>query len=157
MIGTINPNHHARILANNEQYVHWLAPLDMSELEELIASSPYTRQIGGGDGVLIGFRSDSPQQSIYLTWLRDKFDAFVYIDRVIIGETAQGQGYGRALYEDFEAYAREHGFTRMVCEVNTIPDNPGSHKFHHQMGFTSCGEIDKENSSNRVRFYEKLL
>jgi hypothetical protein len=106
---------------------------------------------------LIGFRADSSYQSDNLTWLRDKFDDFVYIDRVIIGENAQGQGYGRKLYEAYETYAREHNIPRMVCEVNTIPDNPGSHIFHLHLGFQPCGEIEMKNGTKRVRYYEKLL
>ena len=76
---------------------------------------------------------------------------------MIIGENAQGQGYGRKLYDDFEAYAREHNIPRMVCEVNTIPDNPVSHKFHHSLGFVPCGEVEMYNGAKRVRYYEKLL
>ena len=157
MISYVSSDHLPTILANIERFVHWLAPLDMEGLKNLIAVASYVRQIGDGDGVLIGFRSDSPYQSGNLSWLRDKFDDFVYIDRVIIGENAQGQGYGRKLYDDFEAYAREHNIPRMVCEVNTIPDNPVSHKFHHSLGFVPCGEVEMYNGAKRVRYYEKLL
>jgi len=153
----VKSEHFATILANNEQFVHWLAPLDMPGLEKLISEARYVRQIGDGAGVLIGFTSDSPKQSDNLTWLRNAFDNFVYIDRVIIGETAQGRGYGRALYDDFEAFARENNYVRMVCEVNTVPDNPTSHKFHSSLGFRPCGEMEMQGGKKRVRYYEKLL
>ena len=157
MIDYVKSDHLPTILANNEQYVHWLAPLDMEGLEKLISEARYVRQIGDGTGVLIGFTSDSAKQSENLSWLRKAFDNFVYIDRVIIGETAQGKGYGRALYEDFEAFARENNYARMVCEVNTIPNNPVSHKFHTTLGFEPCGEMDMAKGKKRVRYYEKLL
>lgn len=157
MIDYIHTDHLPKILANNERFVHWLSPLDMTELETLIAASNYARQIAGGEGVLIGFRADSPHQSENLSWLRSRFDDFVYIDRVIIGESAHGQGFGRLLYEDYEGYARENGFSRMVCEVNTVPDNPGSHKFHRRLGFKPCGEMDMNEGAKQVRYYEKLL
>lgn len=157
MIETVKAEHLSTILANNEQYVHWLAPLDMEDLEKLISEAQHVRQIADGAGVLIGFTSDSPQQSDYLTWLRNAFDDFVYIDRVIIGESLQRQGAGRALYEDFEAFAHENKYRRMVCEVNTIPDNPGSHKFHSKLGFVPCGEMEMNGGRKRVRYYEKLL
>jgi predicted GNAT superfamily acetyltransferase len=157
MIGYITQDHLPTILANNERFVHWLAPLDLTGLEKLLAASSYARQIDSGNGVLIGFRSDSPYQNDNLTWLRKKFDSFVYIDRVIIGEKAQGKGYGRALYEDYEDFARENNIPRMVCEVNTTPDNPGSHEFHLKLGFKPCGEMDMLNGAKRVRYYEKLL
>jgi predicted GNAT superfamily acetyltransferase len=157
MIGTIKTEHLPTILANNQQFVHWLSPLDMAELETLISSASYARQIGNGTGVLIGFRSDSSHQNDNLTWLRNKFDSFVYIDRVIIGEKAHGKGYGRALYNDFAEFGHEHKFPRLVCEVNTIPDNPGSHKFHLNMGFKPCGEMDMLGGTKQVRYYEKRL
>lgn len=157
MIGYIRTEHLPTILANNQRFVHWLSPLNMTDLEKLIAAASYARQIEEGEGVLLGFRADSPHQSDNLSWLRNQFDDFVYIDRVIIGEDAHGQGYGRNLYEDYEAYAREHHIPRMVCEVNTIPDNPGSHKFHHRLGFVPCGEVGMLGGKKRVRYYEKLL
>ena len=157
MIGYVKSGHLPTILANNEQFVHWLAPLDIKGLEKLISEARYVRQIGDGAGVLIGFTSDSAKQSENLSWLRKAFDNFVYIDRVIIGETAQGKGYGRMLYDDFEAFARENNYVRMVCEVNTIPNNPVSHKFHTALGFKPCGEMDMDMGKKRVRYYEKLL
>ena len=157
MIEAVKTEHLPTILANNEQYVHWLAPLDMTGLEKLISEAPYVRQIESGAGVLIGFASDSAKQSDNLSWLRNVFDNFVYIDRVIIGESLQGKGAGRALYEDFEAFARENKYRRMVCEVNTIPDNPVSHIFHSNLGFVPCGEVDMLGGKKRVRYYEKLL
>lgn len=157
MIDTVSTEHLPTILTNNERFVHWLSPLNMTDLEQLISVASYVRQIGEGEGVLIGFRADSSHQSDNLTWLRDKFDDFVYIDRVIIGENVQGKGYGRKLYEDYEVYAREQNIPRMVCEVNTIPDNPGSHKFHLRLGFKPCGEMEMKNGTKRVRYYEKLL
>lgn len=157
MIDYIHTDHLAKILANNERFVHWLSPLDMAQLESLIAQASYARQIEQGEGVLIGFKAGSAYQSNNLDWLRARFDDFVYIDRVIIGEGAQGRGFGRLLYDDFEDYARDSGISRMVCEVNTIPDNPGSHKFHLRLGFKPCGEMDMNDGAKQVRYYEKLL
>ncbi|NNC35876.1 MAG: GNAT family N-acetyltransferase [Acidimicrobiales bacterium] len=157
MIDFIHSDHLPTILANNERFVHWLAPLDIAGLKKLLSAANYARQIDRGEGVLIGFRADSSYQSENLSWLRQKFDDFAYIDRVIIGENAQGRGLGRQLYEDFEDYAREHNISRMVCEVNTIPDNPGSHKFHLRLGFKPCGEMEMQPGTKSVRYYEKLL
>jgi len=157
MIGPVLPEHHREILASNEHFVHWLAPLDAQGLKDLLAASPYSRQIGGGAGVLIAMTSDCAYQSDNLTWLREKFDRFVYIDRVIISEHAHGKGYGRTLYEDLEGFARATNYPRLVCEVNTKPDNPGSHAFHARMGFVPCGEMDMRGGAKRVRYYEKPI
>ncbi|PHR60693.1 MAG: GNAT family N-acetyltransferase [Robiginitomaculum sp.] len=157
MINDVLPIHHAEILRNNLAFVDWLSPLDHVGLFALLAASCYARQISNGAGVLIGFTSDSAYQSKNLTWLRAKFANFVYIDRVIIGAKSQGRGYGRLLYEDFEAFAHENGYTRLVCEVNTKPDNPGSHLFHQKLGFTPCGDMGIASTNKCVRYYEKQI
>lgn len=157
MIDHVAEGHLATILANNLQYVHWLSPLDPPELRALVNAAPYAKQIDHGMGVLLGFTSECDYESDNLTWLRASFQNFIYIDRVIIGEKGHRKGYGRALYEDFSAFGRAQGRTRMVCEVNTIPDNPVSHKFHLDLGFNPCGEMDMLGGAKRVRYYEKTL
>ena len=96
-----------------------------------------------------------------LAWLRERVDNFFYIDRVIIGEDAQGQGLGRTLYDDVAAFAQARGHTSLVCEVNTVPDNPGSHAFHLRLGFEVLGEQNypekRAGKGVTVRYYAKAL
>ncbi len=82
---------------------------------------------------------------------------FFYIDRVIIGAGAQGQGLGRKLYDDVAVFARARGHSALVCEVNTVPDNPGSHAFHLRMGFEILGEQSYPEKGVTVRYYNKPL
>ena len=92
-----------------------------------------------------------------LNWLRGRFKRFFYIDRVIVDAQAQGKGYGRLLYEDFEHEARARGLPRLVCEVNTKPDNPASHRFHLGFGFRAVGDEYYPDYDKAVRYYEKVL
>ena len=68
-----------------------------------------------------------------------------------------GLGYGRALYEDVKIFARASGYPRLTCEVNILPDNPGSHIFHERLGFRPCGEQIYKANVKAVRYYEKRL
>ena len=158
MIGEITPDHHKQILKINARFVHWLSPLDETALHYILSMAAYKRQLGEAQGVLIGYPHDTnyPDHK-NLVWLNGCINNFFYIERVIIDEASQGKGYGRRLYEDVEAFARSCGYMSLACEVNTRPDNPGSHKFHLSMGFTAIGEEDYPEYEASVRYYQKRL
>ena len=161
MIGEISSAHYAQILKINEHFVHWLSPLDMDELHYVLSKARYARQINNGRGVLIGYghNADYPYYPEHenMNWLSQRFDRYFYIDRIIIDENVSGHGLGRRLYEDLEKFARATGYPRLTCEVNTLPDNPGSHRFHERMGFRACGDQIFEPNIKAVRYYEKPL
>lgn len=157
MIGPILKSHRAKILRMNAEFVHWLSPLDEDELGKLLDLADYKKQIHDADGVLIGYAHNVDYDHKNLKWLRARFDKFYYIDRIILNAAAQGKGYGRQLYADFEAEARRKGLPRLVCEVNTKPNNPGSHKFHERLGFNTLADVEYSDYNATLRYYEKVL
>jgi len=157
MIGPILPEHHPAILAMNAEFLPWLGHLDAEKLDEMLSSATYARQIGGGEGVLIAFDHNAGYSHKCLDWQAAHFDAFLYIDRIIIAKDAHGRGHGRALYADIERFARKHAYPRLVCEVNTKPDNPRSHRFHLDLGFVPVADIDYPAYNAVLRYYEKPL
>ena len=157
MIGPILKSHHAKILRMNQEFVHWLSPLDEDGLTTLLEIAHYKKQIHEADGVLIGYAHDVNYNHKNLKWFRARFDDFFYIDRIILNSNAQSKGYGSQLYADFEADARSRGLARLVCEVNTKPNNPGSHKFHETLGFTALADVEYPNYDAALRYYEKPL
>lgn len=156
-IGEVQPRHYPQILRDNARFVHWLSPLDEEGLIRLLGIATFARQVDDGAGVLIAYHHAVDYDHKNLKWLRARFDNFYYIDRITISESAHGKGYGRALYTALEAHARAQGFKRLVCEVNTKPDNPGSHKFHERYGFRAVGDMDYPDYNASVRYYEKTL
>ena len=158
MIADIQSRHESAILAMNAAFVHWLSPMNAEELRRVLALAQYARQVGDGAGVLIGYAHDTDDPDHWnLAWLRKRLDNFFYIDRVIIAAEAHGQGYAQALYEDVARFARARGHTHLACEVNTIPDNPGSHRFHLRAGFNAIGERNFPDRGKAVRYYAKPL
>lgn len=157
MISDICEAHYPQILKINDEFVHWLSPLNEDALIALLGIATYAKQIDDAQGVLIGYSHNVDYDHKNLRWLRARFSAFHYIDRVIIDPSAQGNGYARALYEDFESDARSLGLPRLVCEVNTKPDNPGSHRFHERIGFRPIGDVDYPECDVVLRYYEKPL
>jgi len=158
MIGGIRPVHYSQILKLNAEFVHWLSPMDEAELIKILNLALYARQIDGAKGVLLGYAHDVvyPDHK-NLNWLRPRVENFFYIDRIIIDAAAQGQGLGQQLYQDLERHVRAKGYSALVCDVNTRPDNPGSHRFHLRFGFKAIGEQYFESYDKSVRYYKKCL
>lgn len=152
----IQPAHHAVILRNNQRFVHWLSPLDGADLTALLGHADYAHQFADGQAALIGYAGDSAYRHKHVDYLSARLDRYVYIDRIIIGDAGQGQGWGRALYADIEDFARRRGHTHLACEVNTRPDNPGSHAFHSALGFAAFGDVDYDGGLS-VRYYVRKL
>lgn len=84
---------------------------------------------------------------------REKVSAH-YVDRIAISETARGQRLGEALYRAAFEAAKPNVY--LCCEVNTDPDNPGSHRFHQRLGFTAIGD-HRYRANYAVRFYARDL
>jgi len=142
----------------NTEFVHWLSPLDDDDLDYILARASYQQQIHDGGGVLLGYGHDVDYPNHEnIAWLRGYFDNFFYIDRVIVSAQAHGKGLGKQLYDDVAHFAARQSYNRLVCEVNTRPNNPVSHAFHLAMGFTVTGEAEYADGHAAVRYYEKLL
>jgi predicted GNAT superfamily acetyltransferase len=157
MIGPILAKHHSKILRLNQTFVHWLSPLNETELKALLSVATYTKQINNAEGVLIGYPHDVDYDDKNLAWLRPRFDSFHYIDRVIIDDRARGQQLAHKLYQDFEEEARHLGLSRLVYEVNIKPDNPRSHAFHLKQGFHALEDVEYPEWNAALRYYEKPL
>jgi predicted GNAT superfamily acetyltransferase len=73
-----------------------------------------------------------------LRWFEARGGNVNYVDRIAIGARARGQRIGEALYQ--AAFA---GLRRALrchrCEVNHLPPNPGSLRFHKRLGFEEVG------------------
>lgn len=158
MISDITPDHYASILRMNAEFVYWLSPLDQDTLSYLLSRADYARQIDEAAGVLIGYGHDVDYPNHWnIEWLRGQLDNFFYIDRIIIDGSAQGRGLGPKFYADIENFARQRGHRWLVCEVNTLPDNPLSHRFHLRAGFEPIGEQPFPEKGTAVRYYAKAL
>lgn len=158
MIKSIKTKHYEHILKINEAFVHWLAPLDLAQLEWVLSIATYKRQVDDAQAVLFGYPYDAnyPEHK-NLIWLNRHVSNFFYIDRIIVDACAQGRGYGKLLYQDVEDFARQSGYSHMTCEVNTVPNNPSSHAFHLAMGYTAIGDEDYPDYDSSLRYYKKAL
>jgi predicted GNAT superfamily acetyltransferase len=79
--------------------------------------------------------------SVNYRWFTERYDDFVYLDRVAVAETARNAGVGTALYAEVERRASAPWF---LLEVNLRPRNDGSLRFHHRLGFTEVGQQETD-------------
>ena len=107
-------------------------------------------------GFLVGL--DGPgvaYDSVNYRWFSERYDCFLYVDRVVVDPSGQGRGIGRSLYEAF--VQRAEGHTALCAEVNIRPRNEGSLAFHDAFGMAAVGEQDSEAGSKRVRMFAKEI
>lgn len=90
-------------------------------------------------------------------FLASEFDAFTYVDRIVVDSRAQGMGYGRELYDALFRRARQDGHSRCLCEINIDPPNPGSVAFHATLGFDPIFEPRRLSNGKTVQYFEKRL
>ena len=130
------------ILALNEESVHFLSPMDGARLAQLAAAASYLRVVeeeGAVAAFLLGFARGASYDSPNYRWFDARFDAFFYVDRVVVAPAFRGRGLADRLYDDFETSARARDIRIIACEVNVLPPNPASLAFHARRGFREIG------------------
>lgn len=139
MIRPFRAEDRAAVWAINEANVPEVSSLDDEGLDRLIRLSPFLQVVEVDDeivGFMIGLTQDEVEYpSKNFAWFRNRFDRFAYIDRIALAEAGRGQGWGPALYHRFAGWAMAKELGRLCAEVNTIPPNPRSLRFHELFGF----------------------
>ena len=79
----------------------------------------------------------------------------LYVDRIAFTPQARGKGLGKALYK--AAFAHIEGADEIGCEVNVLPPNPGSHRFHKRLGFNQVGTQEFVPGEKSVAYYTRGL
>jgi uncharacterized protein len=147
------PADFARILALNEESVHYLSPLTLTRLMGLHDQSAFHRVIETDSGVeafLLALREGATYESQNYLWFKRQFPQFLYIDRVVVSKSAQGKGFGRLLYEDLFSFAAETGIRPITCEFDVEPPNEPSRRFHQAFGFAEVGSQLVGTAGKRV-------
>jgi predicted GNAT superfamily acetyltransferase len=75
-------------------------------------------------------------------WFEERYDRFVYLDRIAIAPAFQRRGLGRRFYDEVERLAAERcpGAEQFTLEVNLRPRNDTSLAFHEALGFVEVGQ-----------------
>lgn len=152
----LRPDDAAAVLAINHEVVHHLAPLDAAGYAWFLehGAASWAAEV---DGELAGFvlllDPGLDYDSANYRWFSERYDAFVYLDRVAIGAGHRRRGVGSALYDAVEEHARQTG-RPVLLEVNLDPPNEPSLAFHDGRGYRRVA-IFTHPGDKVVQMYEK--
>ena len=152
----------ARVLEINNANTPGVSELTMSELETDIENCLHALAVDNKHGEVcafcITFAPDAPDAGANHQWFSERYESFVYLDRIAIDSNHQNRGLGALLYQAVERHmlaSAEHSL--LCCEVNLEPPNPGSLRFHHRIGFTEVGQSIGDYANHRVSYLSKSL
>lgn len=78
------------------------------------------------------------------------------MDRVAVLAAYRARGIGTRLYRELEIWANQQGISLLACEVNILPPNPISLRFHERQGYRAVGELSTQDG-RRVALMTKKL
>lgn len=133
----------------NEQGLPGTGQVSKQEMAHLLNLSTLSLGVFR-EAELLGFVICLPPQTSYgslnYAWFNQRFEAFLYVDRIAVAHEHQGQGIGSMLYERVIASSHELAVP-VAAEVNLSPPNPGSLRFHERFGFEEIGELHHKEKS----------
>lgn len=146
-------NDFPRVLELNEESVRFLSPLShhrLSRLHEQAAQHVVIEHRGEVGAFLLAFRERAVYDSINYLWFENRYAQFLYVDRVVVGRPLQGQGAGKLLYEHLFRAAREAHVPYVTCEIDLVPPNAVSSRFHARFGFREVGRQAVDGGAKQV-------
>lgn len=148
-----------QILELNDQEVPHVGKVDIEQMHWFADNADYFRAAkidGNLAGFLIGLRPGSAYASPNYRWFCQQYADFAYVDRVAVAASARRHGVASQLYEDF-ARSMPDSVGRMSCEVNIIPPNDTSMRFHLRLGFQRVGTLTQDAGRKKVALLVKEL
>jgi predicted GNAT superfamily acetyltransferase len=134
-----------RVLELNEASVSELSELDEERLRWLLSLAHLALAVEL-DGELVAFAiaiaPDTAYDSVNYHWFSERFERFLYLDRIVVAESHRRLGIGARLYDAVESAAG--ALERVVCEVNLDPPNPISMAFHTSRGYAEIDRLTHE-------------
>ena len=129
--------------AINEEGLPGTGQVSAPELEALLDLASLAVGAFENDRML-GFVICLPPQTTYgslnYAWFNQRYDAFLYVDRIAVAANHRDRGVGSVLYRRVIASANEHAVP-VAAEVNRLPPNPGSMRFHQRFNFVEVGTL----------------
>ena len=129
---------HEAVLAINAANVPEVGQLDPDKLG-MFASEADWLPVVEVDGEVVAFAVFLTEGTGYgspnYRWFGERHERFYYVDRIAVADGSRSAGIGRALYRGAVERAASTGRGVFCAEVNTIPANLPSLRFHDRFGF----------------------
>ncbi|MEM1449948.1 MAG: GNAT family N-acetyltransferase [Planctomycetota bacterium] len=151
------PDDDDAILRINAANVPEVGPMDATKLEALAAEAAWL-PVAVLDGSIVGFAIFLTEGAGYASpnyrWFGGRNPRFFYVDRIALTEACRGQGLGQRLYRTAVDIARAGDRPVFCAEVNTIPPNPTSMRFHERFGFEDVARLSPYDPDSEVAMLE---
>ena len=143
---------------NNNEVPH-VNQLDAVALQQLCSEAALA-DVGIDEyaipGVILGFEKGAEYSGFNYNWFCQRYDDFLYVDRIIVNPAYRGKGVGLQLYKHASNYCTANGLTSLCCEVNGYPANPVSHQFHLKAGFEAIESVVHPEGKTVVMYRKDL-
>lgn len=130
------------VLRINADNVPAVGAADRGLMGSLLEMSS-TALVAVDDGRCAGFCIVLPENTGYgspnYRYFAELLPAFRYVDRIAVDSTARGRGIGAALHAEI---AVRHPTHAIALEVNVVPPNEGSMRFHLRQGFVEVDRLE---------------
>ena len=146
------------ILSSNQENEPQVGSLDKVKLQSLLDQANYCKVAFHNNepaGFLLCLPDNIEYESLNYKWVSERYSNFMYIDRISVLQKFQNLKLGTALYTDLLYFSIENGYDIILCEVNIMPPNPGSIRFHKKFDFVECGSQFTEGGTKEVQFFYK--
>lgn len=128
----------------NEQGLPGTGKVSEQEILDLLNYSSFSVGLFDGNS-LLGFVICLPPKTAYESlnylWFNERYDDFLYVDRIAVSTENRNQKIGSKLYQAVIDTASKLGVPT-AAEVNLRPPNPDSVRFHQRHGFTEIGQFE---------------
>jgi len=101
-------------------------------------------------GFMMVMDENTPYDSKYFQWFKQRFEEFLYIDRLVVDPAKRRQGIAKKIYERL---FKDHGERPITGEITIFPENAVSLEFHEKLGFQAIGTLDSDDKSKTCAMY----
>lgn len=136
----------------NENALPAVNSIPIEDFHHFLDVADYFKSMFVGDivaGYLIALQPGRDYHSVNYKYFEAHYDAFVYVDRIVIAPQYHGMGLGKAFYKDLSDFTRGKAPV-ITCEVNIKPPNEGSMAFHKRYGFRQVDTQLSEGGAKEV-------
>ena len=146
------------IVKMNQEALPAVSSVNINDMNHFLTIVDYFRSLIIQDklvGFLIALSPGKEYHSVNYKWFEKRYDSFMYVDRIVIDRAYEGNGLGKAFYNDLADFSNNKT-DRITCEVNIRPKNEGSMIFHKKYGFNQVGTQTTENGKKEVSLMEYI-
>ena len=123
----------------NNQFIEAVGEVSLQKFKYLLNAAAHAYLVKD-QGRVIAFYMTHPagidyQSKNYIWHNSQGHTDFIYMDRIIVDTEYQNLRIGTKLYQHLETVMRKQKLNLICAEVNVVPPNPASLRFHKRLGF----------------------